>query len=192
MTLMREYPAIRHVARLPPPFWILTFSRISSSLLLLTLSLFLIVIIINVVIVIIKVFGFIIISVKVVINIWFLMNVNLCCFIVPTCKMYENIVQRIEYLTKLLIHAVSLSAHFLIKLNIFIKSFEQILHFHFFLIGLESLSHTFNRVYFPILAWWWQSHERKIVRRIQRVQWALRCNFDSSDFCVKQCNGIAQ
>ena len=61
MTLMREYPAIRHVARLQPPFWILTFSRISSSLLLLTLSLFLIVIIINVVIVIIKVFGFIII-----------------------------------------------------------------------------------------------------------------------------------
>ena len=72
------------------------------------------------------------------------MNVNLCCFIVPTCKMYENIVQRIEYLTKLLIHAVSLSAHFLIKLNIFIKSFEQILHFHFFLIGLESLSRTFQ------------------------------------------------
>ena len=61
MTLMRECPAIRHVARLPPPFWILTVTRISSSLSLLALSLFLIVLTINVIIVIVKVFGFIII-----------------------------------------------------------------------------------------------------------------------------------
>ena len=85
--------------------------------------------------------------------------------------------------------------------------------FYIFLIGLESLSCTFLSCFFSILAWWWLSQERKIVRRKQRVHTVSttidaylissalvvffyngkqKCNFDSSDFCVKQCNGIAQ
>ena len=175
MTLMREYPAIRHVARLPPPFWILTVTRISSSLSLLALSLFLIVLTINVIIVIVKVFGFIII-----VNI---ITRNHQCqgcneyLIFDECQpllFHRPNVQNVwKYCSEDWMSYKTADSRRFIE-RTFLDKVEHIHQklfnrFYIFLIGLESLSCTFLSCFFSILAWWWLSQERKIVRRIQRV-----------------------